>query len=81
MTSEQLHGKWEKMKVSAKQQWGRLTGDDLEAIDGDRDLLIRKLQQRYGVTKDVATKDADAWFRLNGGSPAHELHPQYAGKH
>ena len=64
MTSEQLHDKWQKMKVSAKQQWGRLTGDDLEAIDGDRDLLIRRLQQRYGVTKDVATKDTDAWFKL-----------------
>jgi uncharacterized protein YjbJ (UPF0337 family) len=82
MTPEQLQGKWNKLKGNVKQQWGRLTEDDVEMIAGKRDLLIGKLQERYGVTKEVATKDADSWLKLMGEPAAHEQHapPQYAGK-
>ncbi len=47
---------------SARQQWGKLTGDDLEMISGDRDKLIGKLPERYGIAREEAQKRADAWM-------------------
>jgi uncharacterized protein YjbJ (UPF0337 family) len=47
-------------KVKAK--WGKLTDDDLTAINGRREELEGKIQERYGIAKDQARKDVDAWF-------------------
>jgi uncharacterized protein YjbJ (UPF0337 family) len=86
MTSEQLQGKWQKMKGNVKQQWGRLTDDDIETIAGKRDVLIGRLQERYGVTKEAATRDADSWLKTMGESAGHEREhehktpQQYAGR-
>ena len=81
MTSEQLQSKWHMLKGRIREQWHRLSDVDVEMIAGQRDLLIRKLQERYGVTKEVATRDADAWLKLNGASAAHDHHLQHAGRH
>jgi uncharacterized protein YjbJ (UPF0337 family) len=43
--------------------WGRLTDDDLDVINGRQDQLEGKIQERYGLAKDQAKKDVDAWFR------------------
>ncbi|MGH9356110.1 MAG: CsbD family protein [Terriglobia bacterium] len=61
MNSDQLAGKWKQVKGSAKQQWGKLTDDDIEVIAGRKDELIGKLQERYGIARDVAEKQADEW--------------------
>jgi uncharacterized protein YjbJ (UPF0337 family) len=49
MNSDQLEGKWKQLKGSAKQQWGKLTDDDLTSINGKKDVLIGKedAQARY----------------------------------
>ena len=44
------------LKVKPKKKWGELTNDDLEIIEGKRDQLAGKLQERYGRTKDEAEK-------------------------
>ena len=62
MNWDQLGGKWQQMKGSIKQQWGKLTDDDLDYIDGTRDRLIGRLQEKYGVTKEEAEMQADRWF-------------------
>jgi uncharacterized protein YjbJ (UPF0337 family) len=64
MNSDQLAGKWKQLKGSAKQQWGKLTDDDLEQIAGTRDKLVGKLQERYGIAKEEAGKRADEWIKL-----------------
>jgi uncharacterized protein YjbJ (UPF0337 family) len=61
MNSDTLKGKWKELKGSAKEQWGRLTDDDLEVIDGQLDQLVGKVQQRYGIARDVAQKQVDEW--------------------
>jgi uncharacterized protein YjbJ (UPF0337 family) len=63
MNTEQMSGKWKQMKGAAKQQWGKLTDDDLQVIDGKRDVLVGKLQERYGMAKEEAQKKADEWLK------------------
>ena len=63
MNSDQLAGKWKQVKGAAKQQWGKLTDDDLDVIDGQHDALIGKLQERYGIAKEEAQKQADQWLK------------------
>jgi len=47
------------VKGKIKQQWGQLTDNDLAQINGRRDQLEGKIQQRYGLTKDRVRKDVD----------------------
>jgi uncharacterized protein YjbJ (UPF0337 family) len=72
-----MQGKWKQAKGSLKQQWGKLTDDDLDVIAGQRDKLIGKLQERYGYAKEDAQRKADEWCRT-AGEPSGD--PQHAGR-
>ena len=63
MNSDQLAGKWKQVKGSVKQQWGKLTDDDLDVINGQQESLVGKLQERYGIAKEEAQKQADQWLK------------------
>jgi uncharacterized protein YjbJ (UPF0337 family) len=63
MDWNRLEGNWKQFKGRAKEKWGRLTDDDLDVINGRQDQLEGKLQERYGLAKDQAKKDVEAWFR------------------
>ena len=63
MNTDQLSGQWKQMKGAAKQQWGKLTDDDLEVIAGKREALVGKLQERYGMAKEAAQTKADEWLK------------------
>ncbi|MFZ5670790.1 MAG: CsbD family protein [Pseudomonadota bacterium] len=54
---DRVEGSWKQLTGRVKEQWGRLTDDDLTAIAGKRDQLIGKLQERYGYAKDRANKE------------------------
>ena len=45
-----------------KEQWGKLTDDDLDVINGRRDQLEGKIQERYGIAKDQVKTDIDTWY-------------------
>ena len=62
MNWDQIEGKWKQFQGSAKQQFGKLTDDDLEQIRGKRDMMTGKLQERYGIAKEQAQKEADEWY-------------------
>jgi uncharacterized protein YjbJ (UPF0337 family) len=62
MNWDRVEGNWKEFKGKAKSQWGDLTDDDLMAIEGRRDELEGRLQQRYGYAKDVARKEIDSWL-------------------
>jgi len=51
-----VEGNWKQFKGKAKEQWGKLTDDDLDVIAGKRDQLVGRVQQAYGVSKDEAEK-------------------------
>lgn len=63
MNVHTLNGNWNELKGKAKQQWGKLTDDQLEQIDGKRDELVGKVQQAYGKSIDEAQKEVDEFER------------------
>lgn len=63
MNSDQFEGKWKQLKGSVKQRWGKLTDDDITSLSGKKDELVGKIQERYGITKEQAHKEADEWAR------------------
>ena len=72
MNSDIMQGQWNQLKGKIKQQWGRLTDDDLAEINGDRDLLIGKLQELYGRSREDAEKDLERWaavHEMQAGAP------------
>ena len=65
MNWDQVEGKWKQMKGSVKQQWGKLTDDDLDVIAGKKDQLVGKIQERYGITKEKAEEEFNNWNAVN----------------
>lgn len=59
MDWNRIEGNWKQWKGRAKEQWGKLSDDDLDRIGGKRDRLVGYLQERYGYGKDEAEKKAD----------------------
>ena len=70
MNSDQLEGKWKQLKGSVKQQWGKLTDDDLTFINGKSDQLVGKVQERYGIARDEAQKRVDEFLTKNAAAGA-----------
>jgi uncharacterized protein YjbJ (UPF0337 family) len=62
MNWDQLEGKWKVFTGSARERWGKLADNDWETIAGKKDQLVGRLQQRYGVAKEEAEKQADEWL-------------------
>lgn len=63
MNWDQIEGKWKQFSGSAQEQWGKLTGDDLAALTGQKDQLVGKIQERYGIAKAEAEDQAEKWSR------------------
>jgi uncharacterized protein YjbJ (UPF0337 family) len=62
MNRHELEGNWKQIKGQAKEKWGELTDDDLDQIEGRREHLIGKLQERYGKTQAEASEEVDEFF-------------------
>jgi uncharacterized protein YjbJ (UPF0337 family) len=63
MDGNRVEGNWKQVKGMVKAKWGKLTDDDLTLINGRRDQLEGKIQERYGLAKDQAKKEIDDWYR------------------
>jgi uncharacterized protein YjbJ (UPF0337 family) len=63
MNSDQLEGSWEIVKGKIQAQWGKLTNDDLDVIEGNRKEIAGRIQQRYGYAKDRAEREINAWLK------------------
>lgn len=61
MNWDQLKGQWKQVKGQAKTRWGKLTDDDLDMAAGQRDQLVGRIQERYGIAKDQAQREVDEW--------------------
>jgi uncharacterized protein YjbJ (UPF0337 family) len=62
MNWDMIQGRWKELKGSARQQWGRLTDDELERAAGDREKLAGLIQERYGQSKEQAHQEVDSWM-------------------
>jgi len=63
MNWDRVQGNWKQFKGKVKEQWGRLTDDDLDRIDGQREQLAGKIQEYYGIGKDEAERQLSDWER------------------
>ena len=66
MDWNRVQGSWKQLEGKIKEKRGKLTADDLTAINGRREELEGKIQQRYGLAKDQARKEIDDWFTAQG---------------
>jgi uncharacterized protein YjbJ (UPF0337 family) len=62
MDWNRIEGNWKQFTGKAKAQWGKLTDDDLQVINGRREELEGKLQERYGYNKDKIRNEVDSWL-------------------
>jgi len=70
MNPDIIHGKWAQIKGSLKTKWGKLTDDDLNRIDGNRQNLAARLQERYGWHQDQAEREIRAFEQQLSGKKA-----------
>ncbi|MGM0421357.1 MAG: CsbD family protein [Bacillota bacterium] len=62
MNDDILKGKWNQLKGGIKAKWGKLTDDDLKQVEGNREKLIGKIQEKYGLDKEEAKKQYNDWI-------------------
>jgi uncharacterized protein YjbJ (UPF0337 family) len=63
MNSDQLEGRWKQVKGEVREKWGKLTDHDIQIVGGRRDPLIGRVQQRYGIAREAATKEVDTFLK------------------
>ena len=61
MNWDRVEGNWKQFKGKVKEQWGNLTDDQIDKIEGRRENLVGLVQERYGIAKDQAERDVDSW--------------------
>ncbi|HEX4858554.1 MAG TPA: CsbD family protein [Usitatibacteraceae bacterium] len=62
MNWDQIEGNWKQFKGAAKQQWGKLTDDQLDVIAGKHDQLIGRIQESYGITREATEAQVKSWL-------------------
>ncbi len=62
ISADAMKGKWKQQVGKAKQNWGKLTEDELLAAEGRKDELVGLVQERYAITRDEAKKQVDEFF-------------------
>ena len=65
MNSDRLRGQWKQVKGRIKEQWGRLTDDDLEVIAGKREQLLGRIRERHGIAREEARRQVEQFERRN----------------
>jgi uncharacterized protein YjbJ (UPF0337 family) len=68
MNRDTLQGQWTQLKGKVREQWGKLTDDDLDQIQGQAEQLVGRVQERYGIARDDAERQVEAWLRRHPAS-------------
>lgn len=59
MNWDTIKGNWKQMTGKVKEEWGELTDDEITEAAGERDQLVGRIQERYGIAKDEAERQVD----------------------
>lgn len=70
MNWDRIEGNWKQFRGQVRQQWGKLTDDDMDYVEGRRDQLAGILQERYGIARDEADRQIDSWLEERKDPPA-----------
>jgi len=63
MNWDQIGGNWKQVRGKFREKWGKLTDDDLNVIAGKREYLIGKLQEKYGIERQIVEKNLNEFTR------------------
>ena len=69
MNSDVFKGKWRQLKGEVKTQWGKLTDDDLDVVEGDTEQLIGRVQERYGYARLDAEREVNDFIARHPDIP------------
>ena len=65
MNQDRIEGNWKQFKGKLQEQWGKLTDDDLDVFEGQREQLLGRIQERHGITQDEAERQVQDWEKKN----------------
>lgn len=63
MNWDRIQLDWMHFKDQVRNNWVKLTDEDVTRIGARRDQLINRLQARYGFAKAEAAREVEAWMR------------------
>jgi len=63
MNEDIIKGKWKQLKGDAQRKWGKLTNDDLDVAEGNREYLIGRIQERTGRARDIVEREVKEFER------------------
>ncbi|MBY0431225.1 MAG: CsbD family protein [Rhodospirillales bacterium] len=61
MNWDQIKGNWKQVQGKVKEQWGAFTDDDIARMEGQRDQLVGKIQEKYGCGREEAERQVKSW--------------------
>jgi uncharacterized protein YjbJ (UPF0337 family) len=62
MNRDILKGQWTQLKGKIREQWGKLTDDEIDQMQGNAEMLVGKIQERYGYQREQAEQEVDRWL-------------------
>ncbi len=62
MNWDQVSGNWQQFKGKVREKWGDLTEDEVARLEGNRDQLVGRIQERYGIARDEAERQVSDWL-------------------
>jgi uncharacterized protein YjbJ (UPF0337 family) len=65
MNNDRAAGVWHQVKGKVKEKWGKLTDDDLRQLEGHGEQLAGRLQERYGLAREEAERQAKEFRNAN----------------
>lgn len=61
MNWDEITGKWNQLKGSARTEWAKFTDQELDAVQGQHEKLVGLIQEKYGRTKEEAEQEIERW--------------------
>ena len=65
MNADQMKGNWKQLVGKAKEKWGKLTDNDWQVVEGKRDQLVGRIQERYGIARGEAERQVADFERTH----------------
>ena len=63
MNRDQIEGNWKQLIGEIRQQWGKLTDDDIDYMEGSYEKMVGRIQERYGVARKDVERQVGDWRR------------------
>jgi len=67
MNTDQMKGNWKQLVGKAKEKWGKLTDNDWQIVEGKRDQLVGRIQERYGIARQEAERQIADFEKSHDG--------------